>query len=186
MYKLKGLDRALEQERGMAWMLLAARDQDAGGARWWTSARERPSDPRDTTTNRRRRLVEWRRPSGTRARRFTGNRTRARRDRRVPCWATPPPAATTLRRAAGLYKHAPEKVLPSAYEELDPERPNELVPSMADRPRVCLAEAQAATARRAEERVTGGDLIAKLHLGAHELYKRADRSSTRIYETITA
>ena len=28
MYKLKGLDRALEQERGMAWMLLAARIRD--------------------------------------------------------------------------------------------------------------------------------------------------------------
>ena len=39
---------------------------------------------------------------------------------------------------------------------------------------VCLAEAQAATARRAEERGTGGDLVAKLHLGAHDLYKEAD------------
>ena len=36
---------------------------------------------------------------------------------------------------------------------------------------VCLAEAQAATARRAEERGTALRLVAKLHLGAWELFR---------------
>jgi hypothetical protein len=41
---------------------------------------------------------------------------------------------------------------------------------------VCLAEAQAATVRRAEEKATANKLLAKLHLGACDLYAAADKS----------
>ena len=176
MYKLKGLDRALEQERGMAWMLLAARIRDEAALAVDQCPRapvgpERHDDESEATARRVETPV-----------RDKGAKVHGEPDTRAPRSPGPvlgdaaPAVATTLRRAAGVYKHASEKVLPSAYEELDPERPNELVPSMADCMRcVCLAEAQAATARRAEERGTGGDLIAKLHLGAHDLYKRADQ-----------
>mmetsp|Transcript_39479 Transcript_39479/g.63295 ORF Transcript_39479/g.63295 Transcript_39479/m.63295 type:complete len:182 (+) Transcript_39479:152-697(+) len=41
---------------------------------------------------------------------------------------------------------------------------------------VCLAEAQAATARRAEEKGTALPLLCKLHMGAYELYKAADQT----------
>ena len=40
---------------------------------------------------------------------------------------------------------------------------------------MCLAEAQAATARRAEEKGTAHALLCKLHVGAHDLYKAADK-----------
>ena len=87
-----------------------------------------------------------------------------------------PAVATTLRVAAGLYKHCAERVLPSLHDDLPGERPNELLASMADVMRlVCLAEAQAATARRAEERGTALRLVAKLHLGAWELFTGADK-----------
>jgi hypothetical protein len=50
-------------------------------------------------------------------------------------------------------------------EGLAGERPNELLASMANTMRlVCLAEAQAATARRAEEKGTALPLLCKLHL----------------------
>ena len=108
--------------------------------------------------------------------------------------------ANALRRAAGLYKRAADGVLPACAEDLRGERPNELLPSMANAMRLlCLAEAQAVTARRAEERAaegsrgdpesSGGDgaaeastsaslaslsLLAKLHGGAADLYRDAD------------
>ena len=87
-----------------------------------------------------------------------------------------PTVATTLRTAAGLYKHCGEHVLPDLKDDLPGERPNELLASMAHTMRlVCLAEAQAATARRAEERGTAHGLLCKLHVGAHDLYKAADK-----------
>ena len=182
MYKLKGLDRALEQERGMAWMLLAARIRDEAALAVDQCPRapvgpERHDERRDDheATGLRRGGAET--PVGEK-----GAKVQLEPDTHTPRSPGPvlgdaaPAVATTLRRAAGVYKHAAEKVLPSLVPELDAERPNELLPSMADcMYRVCLAEAQAATARRAEERGTGGDLIAKLHLGAHDLYKRADK-----------
>ena len=85
-----------------------------------------------------------------------------------------PAIATRLRAAAGLYKHCAETVLPPLHDALPGERPNELLASMAETMRlVCLAEAQAATARRAEERGAANGLLVKLHLGAHDLYARA-------------
>ena len=87
-----------------------------------------------------------------------------------------PAIATRLRAAAGLYKHCAETVLPPLHDALPGERPNELLASMAETMRlVCLAEAQAATARRAEERGAANGLLVKLHLGAHDLYARADK-----------
>lgn len=86
-----------------------------------------------------------------------------------------PAVATTLREAAGLYKHAAEKVLPELKGSLAGERPNELLASMATTMRlVCLAEAQAATARRAEEKGTAPSLLCKLHVGAYDLFKSAE------------
>ena len=87
-----------------------------------------------------------------------------------------PAIATRLRAAAGLYKHCAETVLPPLHASLPGERPNELLASMAETMRlVCLAEAQAAAARRAEERGAASGLLVKLHLGAHDLYARADK-----------
>ena len=87
-----------------------------------------------------------------------------------------PAIATRLRAAAGLYKHCAETVLPPLRASLPGERPNELLASMAETMRlVCLAEAQAAAARRAEERGAASGLLVKLHLGAHDLYARADK-----------
>ena len=87
-----------------------------------------------------------------------------------------PAIATKLRVAAGMYKHCSTTVLPPLKKSLPGERPNELLASMADTMRlVCLAEAQAATARRAEERGAANGLLVKLHLGAHDLYARADK-----------
>ena len=87
-----------------------------------------------------------------------------------------PAIATRLRAAAGLYKHCAETMLPPLRDALEGERPNELLASMAETMRlVCLAEAQAATARRAEERGAANGLLIKLHLGAHDLYARADK-----------
>ena len=111
---------------------------------------------------------------------------------KVHCWEPEPHARAAIagsrvgRRRPGGGHHASKsrggvqarvgEGSPVRVRGAGPGEPNELVPSMADCMRcVCLAEAQAATARRAEERGTGGDLIAKLHLGAHELYKRADQ-----------
>ena len=87
-----------------------------------------------------------------------------------------PAVATTLRQAAGLYKHSAENVLPELKDSLPGERPNELLASMAHTMRlICLAEAQAASARRAEEKGTAHGLLCKLHMGVHDLYKEADK-----------
>ena len=87
-----------------------------------------------------------------------------------------PAIATRLRAAAGLYKHCAETVLPPLHASLPGERPNELLASMAETMRlVCLAEAQAAAARRAPRSAARRRLIVKLHLGAHDLYARADK-----------
>ena len=42
-----------------------------------------------------------------------------------------PAVATTLRQAAGLYKHCAEHILPNLKDGLPGERPNELLASMA-------------------------------------------------------
>ena len=177
MHKLKGLDRALEQERGMAWMLLAARVRDEAALTVDQCPRAPVGPERHECDPGGDRLVVvggsvLETPVGDKSKPATdsGNAPRSPGPVLGEC---APGVATTLRRAAGVYKHAATRVLPGLSP--DPERPNELLPSMADAMRaVCLAEAQAATARRAEERGTGGDLVAKLHLGAHDLYKEAD------------
>lgn len=84
--------------------------------------------------------------------------------------------ASTLRKAAGLYKQAAEEILPPLKDTLPGARPNELLASMADIMRLAsLAEAQAAAARRAEEKGAGPALLAKLHVGAHDMYKEAEK-----------
>jgi hypothetical protein len=68
-----------------------------------------------------------------------------------------------------LYKHAAVGILPALKEGLPGERPAELLASMAETMRlVCLAEAQAATARRAEEKGTALPLLCKLHMAGRE------------------
>ena len=177
MYKLKGLDRALEQERGMAWMLLAARVRDEAALTVDQCPRAPVGPERHECDPGGDRLVVvggsvLETPVGDKSKPATDSGTTPRSPGFV-LGECAPGVATTLRRAAGVYRHAATRVLPGLSP--DPERPNELLPSMADAMRaVCLAEAQAATARRAEERGTGGDLVAKLHLGAHDLYKEAD------------
>ena len=181
MYKLKGLDRALEQERGMAWMLLAARIRDEAALavdqcpRAPVGPERHDDDDAEVTGRRHGGGVET--PIGDKGAKRQGGEpdTHTPRSPGPVLGDAAPAVATTLRRAAGVYKHASTRVLPSLVPELDAERPNELLPSMAECMYcVCLAEAQAATARRAEERGTNGDLVAKLHLGAHDLYKRVD------------
>jgi len=87
-----------------------------------------------------------------------------------------PAIATKLRTAAGLYKHCSEVILPPLKDSLKPERPNEILASMASTMYyICLAEAQAATVRRAEEIGTKNALLIKLHLGVVDLYAKADK-----------
>ena len=82
----------------------------------------------------------------------------------------PPAVATTLRVAAGLCKHCAGgySSLPTTFRE----RPTSCSRRADVMRLVCLAEAQAATARRAEERGTAASLVAKLHLGAWNSSRR--------------
>ncbi|BBN19824.1 hypothetical protein MPTK1_8g13960 [Marchantia polymorpha subsp. ruderalis] len=85
-------------------------------------------------------------------------------------------AAQLFRQAAGVYQHMAEKVLPDLQPVLaiSADRPPEATVTMATiMSIVCLAEAQAVTARKAEEKGTSGSLLAKLHYGVVQLLDEA-------------
>ncbi|XP_051122119.1 uncharacterized protein LOC127245331 isoform X2 [Andrographis paniculata] len=76
-------------------------------------------------------------------------------------------SATIFRRAAGVFKYVAEEILTHICQSGD--RPPEAMPcTSAIMSFICLAEAQAATARKAEENNSSGGLIAKLHYGLVE------------------
>ncbi|XP_060183911.1 vacuolar-sorting protein BRO1 isoform X1 [Lycium barbarum] len=83
-------------------------------------------------------------------------------------------AASVLRKAAGVYQYLAQDVLPRLQPELALERPPEAVISVsAAMALVCLAEAQAVTVRKAEQKGNTGGLLAKLHYGICELLNEA-------------
>lgn len=83
-------------------------------------------------------------------------------------------AATLFRKAAGVYQHMAEEVLPPLQGVLPPDRIPEATTSMATiMSIVCLAEAQAVIVRKAEEKATSGGLLAKLHYGVVQLLEEA-------------
>ncbi|KAL3369844.1 hypothetical protein AABB24_007065 [Solanum stoloniferum] len=83
-------------------------------------------------------------------------------------------SATILRKAAGIYQHLAQVVLPCLQPELVPERPPEaLISVSAATTLVCLAEAQAVTVKKAEQKGNTGGLLAKLHYGVCEFLNEA-------------
>lgn len=83
-------------------------------------------------------------------------------------------AATLFRKAAGVYQHMAQEVLPALQAVLPPERIPEATTSMATiMSCICLAEAQAVIVRKAEEKATSGGLLAKLHYGVVQLLEEA-------------
>lgn len=83
-------------------------------------------------------------------------------------------SASVLRKAAGVYQHLAQDVLPCLQPALAPERPPEaLVSVSAATALVCLAEAQAVTVRKAEQNGNTGGLLGKLHYGVCEFLNEA-------------
>ncbi|OIW02258.1 hypothetical protein TanjilG_15141 [Lupinus angustifolius] len=75
-------------------------------------------------------------------------------------------SSTFSRQAAGIYHHLAYDVLPSLRPVLPPEKPSEALTEVSTiMSLICLAEAQAAAVRRAEEKDTSPSLLAKLHHG---------------------
>lgn len=75
-------------------------------------------------------------------------------------------SATIFRQAAGIYHHLAQEVLPHLEPELPPEKPPEALAAVSSiMSLICLAEAQAVTIRKAEEKGTSSSLLAKLHHG---------------------
>lgn len=84
-------------------------------------------------------------------------------------------SASVLRKAAGVYQHLAQDVLPCLQPELAPETPPEAVISVsAATALVCLAEAQAVTVKKAEQKGSTGGLLAKLHYGVCEFFNEAN------------
>ncbi|KAH9322983.1 hypothetical protein KI387_017622, partial [Taxus chinensis] len=83
-------------------------------------------------------------------------------------------SATLFRKAAGVYQYLAQDVLPPLEPSLPPERPPEATPSMASiMSLVCLADAQAVTVRKAENKAASGGLLAKLHYGVVQFLEEA-------------
>ncbi|KAM3344455.1 hypothetical protein P3S68_024163 [Capsicum galapagoense] len=83
-------------------------------------------------------------------------------------------SASILRKAAGVYQHLALDVLPCLQPALAPERPPEAVIGVsAATALVCLAEAQAVSVRKAEQKGNTGGLLAKLHYGVCEFLNEA-------------
>ncbi|KAJ7553656.1 hypothetical protein O6H91_06G107600 [Diphasiastrum complanatum] len=83
-------------------------------------------------------------------------------------------SATLFRRAAGVYQHMAQQLLPGLQPSLPPDRPPEVTTSMATiMSLICLAEAQAVTVQKAEEKSTSGGLLAKLHFGVTQIVEEA-------------
>ncbi|XP_022968231.1 uncharacterized protein LOC111467531 [Cucurbita maxima] len=79
-------------------------------------------------------------------------------------------SATFFREAAGVYQYLAKDILPSIQHCVPSERPPEVIPSTSvAMSLVCLAEAQAVTTMRAEEKGSISSLLAKLHYGIVDL-----------------
>ncbi|KAK7275217.1 hypothetical protein RIF29_16326 [Crotalaria pallida] len=75
-------------------------------------------------------------------------------------------SSNLFRQAAGIYHHLEHDVLPSLQPLLPSEKPPEALAEVSTiMSLICLAEAQAVTVRRAEEKGTSPVLLAKLHHG---------------------
>ncbi|XP_057961702.1 uncharacterized protein LOC131153428 [Malania oleifera] len=83
-------------------------------------------------------------------------------------------SATLFRKAAGVYNYLAHEVLPSLQPVLAAERPPEadsyLCLAMSF---ICLAEAQAVTIKKAEEKGNTGGLLTMLHYGVKQLLDEA-------------
>ncbi|KAK9276233.1 hypothetical protein L1049_005764 [Liquidambar formosana] len=83
-------------------------------------------------------------------------------------------SATLFRKAAGVYHYLAHEVLPSLQPALAAEKPPESIPSVSTvMSLICLAEAQAVTIKKAEEKGNTGGLLAKLHYGVTQLLDEA-------------
>ncbi|XP_070055805.1 uncharacterized protein [Nicotiana tomentosiformis] len=83
-------------------------------------------------------------------------------------------SASFLRKAAGVYHHIAQDVLPCLQPALAQERPPESVISVCTAVTlVCLAEAQAVSVRKAEQKGNTGGLLAKLHYGVCKFLEEA-------------
>ncbi|XP_009782207.1 uncharacterized protein LOC107815791 isoform X2 [Nicotiana tabacum] len=83
-------------------------------------------------------------------------------------------SASFLRKAAGVYHHIAQDVLPCLQPASAQERPPEAVISVsAAIALVCLAEAQAVSVRKAEQKGNTGGLLAKLHYGVCKFLEEA-------------
>ncbi|KAI8539199.1 hypothetical protein RHMOL_Rhmol09G0162700 [Rhododendron molle] len=82
-------------------------------------------------------------------------------------------SATLFRKAAGVYHYLALEVLPPLLSSSAPERQPEATSSVSSvMSLICLAEAQAVTIRKAEEKGNTG-LLAKLHFGVSQLLDEA-------------
>ncbi|GLT34492.1 hypothetical protein SLA2020_090020 [Shorea laevis] len=83
-------------------------------------------------------------------------------------------SATFFREAAGIFHYLANEILPTLQYAGCPERPLEAIPFMCTViSLICLAEAQAVTIRKAEEKGTSVGLLAKLHYGVAEFLGEA-------------
>ncbi|KAL3510852.1 hypothetical protein ACH5RR_030253 [Cinchona calisaya] len=83
-------------------------------------------------------------------------------------------SAALFRKAAGVYQHLAHEVLPPLQLAVTVEQPPESVSSVSSFMSLfCLAEAQAVTARRAEEKGNTQSLLAKLHYGVRDFLDEA-------------
>ncbi|XVE53340.1 hypothetical protein DITRI_Ditri02bG0196400 [Diplodiscus trichospermus] len=83
-------------------------------------------------------------------------------------------SAALFREAAGVFQHLASEIFPSLQSAQSVERPPEATPSVCTvMSLICLAEAQAVTIRKAEEKGTTVGLLAKLHYGVTGLLSEA-------------
>ncbi|XP_061375111.1 uncharacterized protein LOC133317271 [Gastrolobium bilobum] len=106
-------------------------------------------------------------------------------------------SATLFRQAAGIYHHLAHDVLPPLQPELPPEKSPEALAAVSTiMSLICLAEAQAVTVRKAEEKGTSSSLLAKLHHGVtifleeaigvfHTVVKQCKDISSRLLDFIS-
>eukprot|EP00879_Flechtneria_rotunda_P001652 GHRR01001812.1.p1 GENE.GHRR01001812.1~~GHRR01001812.1.p1 ORF type:complete len:395 (+),score=149.03 GHRR01001812.1:171-1355(+) len=92
-----------------------------------------------------------------------------------PAAASLAAAVAQLRRAAGVYEHLAEVMLPPIFSSLGKgDRPGEvLAPLSSVLCQMCLAEAATLTAFRAQQRCSSGGVVAALQMGAAELFEKA-------------
>ncbi|XP_031474325.1 uncharacterized protein LOC116246661 isoform X1 [Nymphaea colorata] len=83
-------------------------------------------------------------------------------------------SCTLFRKAAGVYNYLAEDVLPVLQPLLPRERPIEVMTSMSNVMKlICLAEAQAVTTNRAEQRASSQNLLTKLQYGVTQFLLEA-------------